>query len=99
MRQVPCPAPGETLRTGFLELLASPNADGRAPLACRRCGSGRSSPARAIRVDTGLRLSRYLGLNDGFWVGLQLDYDVAVAKDRLAAELDRITPHELETAY
>jgi len=53
---------------------------------------------RAISVDTGLRLSRYFGLNDGFWVGRQLDYDAAVAKDRLTAELDRITPHEIEAA-
>lgn len=36
---------------------------------------------RTITVDTGLRLSRYFGVNDGFWTGLQLDYDVARAKD------------------
>ncbi len=34
-----------------------------------------------ITVDTGLRLSCYFGVNDGFWTGLQLDYDAARAKD------------------
>lgn len=46
----------------------------------------------AITVDTGLRLSRYFGLNDSFWTGLQLRHDVARAKDELAEELERITP-------
>jgi plasmid maintenance system antidote protein VapI len=43
-------------------------------------------------VDTGLRLSRYFGLHDGFWTGLQLDHDAAVAKDALAEVLTNITP-------
>jgi addiction module HigA family antidote len=47
---------------------------------------------RAVTVDTGLRLSRYFGLNDGFWTGLQLDHDAAVAKDALADALARIKP-------
>ena len=33
---------------------------------------------RAITVDTGLRLSRYFGMNDSFWTGLQMDYDTAM---------------------
>ena len=47
---------------------------------------------RAITVDTGLRLSRYFGLNDGFWTGLQLDHDAAVAKHELADVLAKIKP-------
>jgi addiction module HigA family antidote len=47
---------------------------------------------RAITVDTGLRLSRYFGMNDGFWTGLQLDHDAAVAKDALAQTLASIRP-------
>ena len=50
---------------------------------------------RAITVDTGLRLSRYFGLNDGFWTGLQLDYDAARAKDELAEVLANIKPMEV----
>jgi addiction module HigA family antidote len=47
---------------------------------------------RAVTVDTGLRLSRYFGLNDGFWTGLQLDHDAALAKDALADVLAGIKP-------
>jgi antitoxin HigA-1 len=47
---------------------------------------------RAISPDTGLRLSRYFGLNDGFWVGLQTDYDLALARTALGETLTRIRP-------
>jgi len=50
---------------------------------------------RAITVDTGLRLSRFVGLIDGFWTGLQLDYDAARAKDELADVLANIKPMEV----
>jgi addiction module HigA family antidote len=50
---------------------------------------------RAITVDTGLRLSRYFGLNDSFWTGLQLDHDAARAKDEFAEVLANIKPMEV----
>ncbi len=49
---------------------------------------------RAVTVDTGLRLSRYFGMSDDFWTGLQLDYDTAMDKDRLAQELEKIPHYE-----
>jgi addiction module HigA family antidote len=50
---------------------------------------------RAVTVDAGLGLSRYFGVNDGFWTGLQLDCGAARVTDELSAELARITPLEL----
>lgn len=47
---------------------------------------------RGITADTGLRLSRYFGMSEGFWTGLQDDYDRAVTKDNLGDTLDSITP-------
>ncbi|EEJ54590.1 HigA family addiction module antitoxin [Mobiluncus mulieris] len=47
---------------------------------------------RRITVETGLLLSRALGTSDGFWTGLQLDYDNAVAREALASDLAAITP-------
>lgn len=47
---------------------------------------------RSITADTGLRLSRFFGLSDGFWIGLQLDYDAANAKDSLSKVLANIRP-------
>lgn len=47
---------------------------------------------RPITADTGLRLSRYFGTSDGFWINLQADYDMQVAIDDFADELARIEP-------
>lgn len=37
---------------------------------------------RAMTVDTALRLSRWLGTDDEFWMNVQVRYDLDVAKDR-----------------
>ncbi len=47
---------------------------------------------RAITADTDLRLCKFFGLSDGFWLRLQNQYDEAVARDRLEDELEAITP-------
>jgi addiction module HigA family antidote len=44
---------------------------------------------RAISPDTALRLSRYFGLSERFWLNLQTRYDLEVAKDRLADRLEQ----------
>lgn len=46
----------------------------------------------AIDADAGLRLSRAFGVSDGFWVGLQADYDAAKTRQVLGAVLERIQP-------
>jgi addiction module HigA family antidote len=47
---------------------------------------------RRISADTGLRLSRYFGMSEGFWTGLQDDYERELAKDQLGDALDAIHP-------
>jgi antitoxin HigA-1 len=47
---------------------------------------------RSVTVDTGLRLSQFISMSEGFWIGLQLDYDAAKAKDSLAKTLAKIKP-------
>lgn len=47
---------------------------------------------RAITADTDLRLCRFFGLSDGYWLRAQVAYDTEVARDRLADEIDSITP-------
>jgi antitoxin HigA-1 len=46
---------------------------------------------RRITPETGLRMSRALGLSDRYWLNIQLDYDIEVEKDQHTAELDAIT--------
>ncbi|ETW93755.1 MAG: XRE family transcriptional regulator [Candidatus Entotheonella factor] len=43
---------------------------------------------RAISADTALRLSRYFGLSERFWLNLQARYDLEVAKDKLGERLE-----------
>lgn len=45
---------------------------------------------RAITADTDLRLCRFFGLTDGYWLRGQVRYDTECAKDTLAATLSKI---------
>lgn len=53
---------------------------------------------RAVTADTGLRLDRYFGMSEGYWLGLQQDYDLRQAKRALGRALEAIKPHVLATA-
>ena len=44
---------------------------------------------RAITSDTALRLARYLGTSEQFWLNLQARYQIEVERDRLGARLGR----------
>ncbi len=44
---------------------------------------------RAITADTALRLARFFGSSDRFWLNLQLRYDLEVERDRLGDRLER----------
>lgn len=44
---------------------------------------------RALTPDTALRLARYFGTSERFWLGLQLDFDLEEAKRELSEVIDR----------
>ncbi len=44
---------------------------------------------RAITPDTALRLSRFFGTTELFWVNLQTRYDMEIEKDKLSGRLER----------
>jgi antitoxin HigA-1 len=44
---------------------------------------------RAITPDTALRLARYFGTSERFWLGLQMDFDLEEARAALAETLER----------
>ena len=44
---------------------------------------------RGISADTALRLSRYLGTTAEFWMGLQFDYELRVARQTKLKEIER----------
>lgn len=47
---------------------------------------------RAITADTALRLAKYFGTSAGFWLNLQAHYDLDLAEDRMAPQIEAITP-------
>src|SRR5215217_2365617 len=47
---------------------------------------------RAITADTDLRLCRFFGLSNGYWLRAQAAYDTEVTQEALADALDRIKP-------
>ncbi len=81
--------PGELLLEEFLEPLA---------LSQYRLAKDISVPPRrineivhgkrSISADTALRLSRYFGTTDRFWLNLQTRYDLELEKDRLGERLE-----------
>ena len=44
---------------------------------------------RGVSADTALRLSRYFGLSERFWMNLQARYDLEVEKDKLSGRLEQ----------
>ena len=85
--------PGEVLLTEFLEPLG---------LSQYRLAKDLKVPARrineivhgdrAVSADTALRLARFFGTSDRFWLNLQAAYDLDIERDRLGARLERDVP-------
>ena len=91
MRRVLPVSPGEMLEEEFLKPLGLSKYRLAKEIAvpAQRIGeivAGR----RSITADTDLRLCRYFGLTDGWWLRGQVAYDTAIAKEALAAELANI---------
>jgi addiction module HigA family antidote len=47
---------------------------------------------RGVSADTALRLARFFGTSDRFWLNLQVAYDLDIERDRLGARLQREVP-------
>ena len=92
-REIPYPTPGEILLEEFLKPMGITQYRLAKEIGVpqRRIGEIVAGK-RAITADTGLRLSRFFGMSDGFWTGLQADYDTATTKDALEETLAHIQP-------
>ena len=87
--------PGEILREEFLEPLG---------ITAHALAMALQVPAprihdivrerRAVSVDTALRLAKYLGTSPEFWLGLQTDHDMAVARTAMGDALSKISSRE-----
>jgi addiction module HigA family antidote len=82
--------PGEVLLEEFLDPMGiSQNALARAtgvPPRINEIVLGK----RALTADTALRLAAFFGTSEGFWLGLQADYDLEEARGGMSKELLRV---------
>ena len=92
MRKVPSVSPAEMLEEKFLRPLG---------LTKHRLAKGIGVPPRrigdivaakrSITADTDLRLCRYFGLSDGWWLRGQANYDIAMARETMGDALSQIS--------
>ena len=83
--------PGEILQEEFLlPMNISQNALARAAGVPPRRINEIVLGKRGITADTALRLAKVFGTSEGFWLGLQADYDLEESRNIIGADLDRI---------
>lgn len=106
MRKVPYPHPGEILMEEFLKPMGITQyrmgitqyrLAKEIDVSQRRIGEIVAG-TRSVTADTGLLLSRFFGMSEDFWIGLQMDYDAANAKDSLSKTLAKIRPWNSRSA-
>lgn len=87
------PHPGEILAIEFLEPMSlSQNKLARSIGVSPRRINEIVHGKRSVTADTDLRLARYFRLSDGFWLGLQADYDLMQRRREIAAQIEAIQP-------
>lgn len=84
--------PGEVLLKDFLEPMGiSQNRIARDVAVPPRRINEIVLGKRAVTADTALRLARYFGTSEKFWLGLQDDYDLEEARQAIAGTLRKIS--------
>jgi antitoxin HigA-1 len=92
-KKLPAIHPGEILREEFLApMKLTPYAVAKAIGVPRTRIERLAREDTPLTADTALRLSRYFGTTAAFWMGLQAQYDLEIASDRIDKELKRIAP-------
>ena len=90
---LPNPHPGEILQEEFLKPMGLSqtrlaNAIAVPPRRINEIVLGK----RAITADTDLRLARYFKMSEGFFIGLQMDYELMGRKRQIGEQLKAIRP-------
>ncbi len=87
------PHPGEILAEEFMKPMGiSQNALARAVGVPPRRINEVVHGKRAVTADTDLRLARYFGMSEGFFIRLQVDYELMERRRQIAGELKTIRP-------
>lgn len=84
---------GEILKEEFIEPFAiSQNALAKAIFVPPNRIHQIVNNQRRITADTDLRLTKYFGLSQGYFLRLQEDYEMRMAKRKIAGEIEKIRP-------
>lgn len=87
------PHPGEILLEDFLKPMGiSQNSLARAVHVPPRRINEIVLGKRSMTADTDLRLARYFGMSEGFFLGLQADYDLMERRRQIEGDLSSIEP-------
>ena len=87
------PAIGEVLFDEFMRPFGlSQNALAKALGVPQNRISDIISGKRGISADTDLRLCRFFGMTDGYFAGIQLDFERIATKRNISAALKKIVP-------
>jgi addiction module HigA family antidote len=99
-QKLPLPTPSEMLREEFLKPMAiTPYQLAKDIHVPQTRISAILAGTRSITADTGLRLDRYFGLSEGWWLRLQTDCDLRKAHRELGVRIAReVKPRELAVA-
>jgi addiction module HigA family antidote len=90
--------PGEILLLEFLEPVNIRQSElARAMKVPRMRISELVRGERSVSVDTAVRLARVLNTTAEFWLNLQADYDLRLARQNNNAEIEALTPLRLGT--
>ena len=93
------PTIGEVLSSEFLgPMKISQNALAKAIGIPQNRLSDIINGKRGVSADTDLRLCKYFGLTDGYFLGLQMDFDRIAAKRKIQKELNQIIPFAAASA-
>jgi antitoxin HigA-1 len=99
MRQLRNPHPGEILKGEFLsEIGMSQNQLAHAIGVPGNRIHAIVNGTRDVTADTDLRLSRFFGLSEGYFLRLQNAFDTLEAKRKLSAEIAKIRPYRSRKA-
>lgn len=93
MRKIEPITPGELLREEFLDPMGITQyrLAKEIQVPAQRIGAIVSGK-RSISADTDLRLCRFFGLSNGYWLRAQVAYDTEIAEDELSETLEAIRP-------
>lgn len=95
MAELHNPHPGEILKHEFLaEIGMSQNQLAHAIGVPGNRIHAIVNGTRDITADTDLRLSKYFGLSEGYWLRLQNAHDTLDAKRRIARDVAKIKPYK-----